>query len=100
MMRSKRKRPKSFLRWLAENPFLCLALLSLAIFGAMALGLESTTGFVLAWNTLGIGFHLAAATVSRILPGLSGWLEISLTGVLGLLPYVLADAAWQRIKPL
>lgn len=100
MMRSKKTRRGALRTWLVEHPFFCLAVLAGIAFGALTLELATGGTLQVMWNFLGIGFRLATAMITHALPGLPGWLEAGLVIAFGLLPYLLADAAWQRIRPL
>lgn len=100
MMRSKKSRSPGPGQWLGAHPFFCLAVLAGLAFGALMLELPPESILQLTWNILGIGFHLAANGIARLLPDLPGWLDSGLVIALGLLPYLLADAVWERVRPV
>lgn len=99
MMRSRRHRARSPIQWLAHNPFLTMAILaglSLAALSAQV-GQEGIMSSV--WLVLGVGFHIASAFLSTLLPDLEGWVSMALIAVVGLMPYLVLDAFWRRLKP-
>jgi len=60
---------------------------------------EVPTGVVYRiWRILGFGFHLTASWPQKLMTDLSGWLEVALSVILGLIPYLLADLVWRHIR--
>ncbi|QKK02858.1 MAG: hypothetical protein HND55_09505 [Pseudomonadota bacterium] len=99
MLRSPQKRPRSLRRWLVDHPFLCVAILAGLIFAAMHTNLVSGSAVTTAWQYLGVGFHVTANVLARLLPGIPGWLDAAMVVVIGLLPYLVLDALWRYLKP-
>lgn len=89
--------------WLRRHPFLSLGLGSF-VFLAALLGLPTDSRLFpsigVMWRLLGFGPHLSANLLARWAPGLPGWLDGPLVVLLGLLPYLGADALLARMRRL
>jgi hypothetical protein len=89
-------------RFLAANPFLSVGLLGTFIFGTwLALGLQphdggvGQAGFYL-WRVLAAPVHVAANVLGRVTNDWPDVLDAGAAVVVGLLPYLAADALWRR----
>jgi drug/metabolite transporter (DMT)-like permease len=103
MLRAPQPRKASLGRRLLDNPFLALAIIAAIAFAVLFFlqpAPESSLFRLLTtiWQTLGIGFHLAANLVARLIPDLPELLDVALVALVGLLPYLLADAIWRRLR--
>lgn len=99
ILRSPRKRPPSQRRFIFDNPFLCVAIVTGLIFGAMLFDLLSGEAAVAVWRFLGIGFHATANLLARWMPDIPGWLDALMVAVIGLVPYLVLDTVWRYLKP-
>jgi hypothetical protein len=99
MMRSRRHRARGPFQWVAYHPFLTAAILAGLSLAALWAGIGDELIMSATWLVLGAGFHLAGMLLDGLLPDLTGWVEPALVGVVGLIPYLLLDRLWLRIKP-
>ncbi len=99
MMRSRRHRARSPAQWLAQNPFLTVAILAGLSLAALTAEIGNARVMQMAWQTLGYGYHVTADVLSRILSELPDWIAIAMTAVIGTLLYLLLDTIWRRLKP-
>ncbi len=103
MLRAPQPRKVSLGRRLLDNPFLSLAIIAAIAFALLVLlepAPDSSLFSLLTtiWQTLGIGFYLAANLLARLIPDLPQLLDVALVVLIGLLPYLLADAIWRRLR--
>ncbi|NBB93179.1 MAG: hypothetical protein GVY32_08430 [Gammaproteobacteria bacterium] len=98
MLRSRRNNSRSLIEMIRDNPFLCAAFLSgLALFALLSnVGSPSILNPV--WDILGFGFQLTAGWPERVLPGAPKWMLLAAAGVIGLIPYLIADVVWRHIR--
>lgn len=96
------RNPMSY--WLRRSPFLALGLSSFIFLLILGLELPIDSGFLrgiaVIWRFLGFGPHLTANLLARWAPDLPGWLDALLVVLLGLLPYLAADALLARRRRL
>lgn len=98
MLRSRRNTSRSLSEMIRDNPFLCAAFLSgLALFALLS-NVGSPSVLNPMWNILGFGFHLTAGWPARLLSGAPQWMLLAAAGVIGLIPYLLADFIWRHIR--
>jgi hypothetical protein len=89
-------------RFLAANPFLSVGLLGTLIFGTwIALGLDPQDGgagqaVFYVWRVLAAPVHLAANVLAPLTNDWPDVLDAGAAVVMGLLPYLAADALWRR----
>lgn len=98
MLRSRTQSSRSLMELIRDNPFLCVAFLSgLALFALLSdVGSPELVGLL--WKVLGFGFHLVAGWPEKLLPDAPAWLYLAAAGVLGVIPYLLADVVWRQIR--
>jgi hypothetical protein len=91
-------------RFLAANPFLFLGIVGVAIFGVwLALGLGPGDGgpgqaLFWSWRVLAAPVHLAANLLAPFTDRWPDPLDAAAAVVAGLIPYIVADLAWRRIR--
>lgn len=98
MLRSRSHNARSLMELIRDNPFLCAAFLAGIAWLAFQAEVGSSAFFGLMWRILGFGFHLTASWPQKLMTDLSGWLEVALSVILGLIPYLLADIVWRHIR--
>lgn len=90
-------------QWLRTHPFLLLGVGSLFLF-LLLLAVDLPSGslrlrmLVALWQVAGIGPHAASNLLARYAPGLPGAVDAALVVILGLLPYLGADAVLARAR--
>lgn len=98
MLRSRRNNSRSLTEMIRDNPFLCAAFLAGLTLFALISDVGSSSILNPAWNVLGFGFHLTAGWPERLLPDAPEWMLLAAAGVIGLIPYLLADVIWRHIR--
>ena len=89
-------------RFVAANPFLSVGLLGTVIFGLwILLGLHPADGSVgqamfYVWRVLAAPVHLAANVLAPLTNRWPDVLDAGVAVLVGLVPYVVADALWRR----
>ena len=98
MMRSRAASSRSLTEMIRDNPFLCVAFLAGVSLAALESDVGSESILALMWKVLGFGFHLTATWPERMMPDIPDWLGIGMGIALGLLPYLIADFTWRRLR--
>jgi|GEM_PF-6078092 len=98
MMRSRTSSSQSISELIRENPFLCAAFLALIALAALESDVGSPGFMSLMWTVLGFGFYIVSSLPERLMPGISGWIHLAMIGALGLIPYLIADMVWRRLR--
>lgn len=98
MMRSRAHSSRSLKEMVVDNPFLCAAFLAGLALAALHSDLGSSAILQTIWAVLGFGFHLTSSWTDKLMPAAAGWLAAAMAFVLGLIPYLLADMIWRRLR--
>lgn len=98
MMRSRTSSSRSLSEMIRDNPFLCAAFLAGLSLAALESDVGSRAILDLMWTVLGFGFHLTATWPQKLMPGIPGWLGIAMGLAMGLVPYLIADVIWRKIR--
>lgn len=98
MMRSRASSSRSLTEMIRDNPFLCAAFLAGLSLAALESEVGSAAVLDLMWSVLGVGFRLTAAWPQWLMPELTDRLALAMGITLGLVPYLLADVVWRRLR--
>lgn len=98
MMRSRTSSSRSLTEMIRDNPFLCAAFLSGLSLAALEAEVGSAAVLELMWSLLGVGFRLTAGWPQSLMPGLGDELALAMGIAVGLVPYLLADGVWRRLR--
>lgn len=103
MMRSKRQKSRGLSELFLDHPLFCMAVIAGLSFIALYFTRpEADSGLYrllsLLWETLGFGFEWMGNLLDSVLPGLENSLRVAFVSVTGLLPYLVGDFLWQRLR--